>query len=132
MRTRQFSNYSAKEPLLLHFVNNPLGLHADAYANNYSEAENQHFTQQFGELTSRFAAELAAGTPFDSGVVQDLVRQHYEFCSQFWTPTREAYKSLALSYIVPSPYHDAYEAVAPGLAQYHYDAIVIWADANLK
>ena len=64
--------------------------------------------------------------------MQELVRQHYEFCLQFWTPSRAAYKSLAMSYIMPSQYRDTYEGVAPGLAKYHYDAIVTWADQNLK
>ena len=112
-------------------MNDSLGFHADAYANNYTEAENQRFTEQFGAITDAFASAMQAGTPASDAGVQELVRRHYEFCKQFWTPTREAYKSLALGYIVPSPYHDAYEAVASGLAQYHYDAIVIWADANL-
>ena len=113
------------------FVNDPLGFHSDAYPNAYSEEQNQAFAQQFSALTQQFAEQMSTGTPVESGVVQDLVRQHYEFCNQFWTPSREAYKSLALSYIVPSPYRDSYESVAPGLAQYHYDAIVIWADNNL-
>jgi hypothetical protein len=51
--------------------------------------------------------------------------------SKFWTPTKEAYKSLAMSYILPSPYKDTYEAVAKGLGKYHYDAILIWAEKNL-
>jgi hypothetical protein len=63
--------------------------------------------------------------------VQELVRQHYEFCLQFWKPDRDSYKSLAMSYILPSPYQESYEAVAKGLGQFHYDAIVIFADQNL-
>jgi hypothetical protein len=64
--------------------------------------------------------------------VQELVKAHYEFCLQFWTPTKEAYKSLATTYILPSPYRDSYEEVALGLGKYHYDAICIWADKNLS
>ncbi len=64
--------------------------------------------------------------------VQAVVKKHYDFCAKFWQPTRDAYKSLAMSYILPSPYRDSYESVAEGLGQFHYDAIVIWADENLK
>ncbi|NDE19531.1 MAG: hypothetical protein EB000_03700, partial [Alphaproteobacteria bacterium] len=60
--------------------------------------------------------------------VQELVKEHYEFCLQFWRPTKEAYKSLATTYILPSDYRDSYEEVATGLGKYHYDAICIWAD----
>jgi hypothetical protein len=110
----------------------PTANHADMYANTYSKEQNQQFTAQFSEITRKFNAAMQAGTLASDPLVQDLVRQHYDFCLQFWTPTRDAYKSLAMSYIMPSPYRDSYEGVAAGLAKYHYDAIVTWADNNLK
>jgi hypothetical protein len=70
------------------------------------------------------------GHASDEGV-QELVKQHYEFILQFWTPNKEAYKSLAMTYILPSPYKDHYEEVAQGLGKFHYDAVCIWADKNL-
>lgn len=51
--------------------------------------------------------------------------------AHFWTSTRAAYKSLAHSYLLPSPDRDTYEQVNVGLAKYHHDALVIWADSNL-
>jgi hypothetical protein len=110
----------------------PTAKHAEMYANNFSKEQNQQFTAQFSEITQKFNAAMQAGTLTSDPLVQDLVRQHYDFCSQFWTPTRDAYKSLAMSYIMPSPYRDSYEAVAPGLAKYHYDALLTWADTNLN
>ena len=110
----------------------PTANHADMYANTYSKEQNQQFTAQFSEITQKFNAAMQAGTLASDPLVQDLVRRHYDFCLQFWTPTRDAYKSLAMSYIMPSPYRDSYEGVAAGLAKYHYDAIVTWADNNLK
>ena len=107
------------------------GIHSEQYVNNYSKEENQKFTQVFGELTQKFAEKMKEQVAVSDTQVQELVKQHYEFCLQFWQPTKEAYKSLAMSYILPSPYRDAYEAVANGLGQYHYDAICIWADNNL-
>ena len=108
------------------------GIYSQQYQNNFSKEDNQKFTQVFGEITQAFAEKMAEGVASSDDAVQDLVRRHYEFCLQFWTPTREAYKSLAMSYILPSPYRDSYEEVASGLGKYHYDAIVIWADKNLK
>ena len=107
------------------------GIHSEQYVNNYSKEENQKFTQVFGELTQKFAEKMKAEVVASDTEVQELVKRHYEFCLQFWQPTKEAYKSLAMSYILPSPYRDAYEAVAAGLGKYHYDAICIWADNNL-
>ena len=105
--------------------------YSSQFQNNYSKEENQQFTQVFGEITQAFAEKMRSETPASDESVQGLVRRHYEFCLQFWKPTREAYKSLAMSYILPSPYRDSYEGVAVGLGKYHYDAIVIWADKNL-
>ena len=51
------------------------------------------------------------------------MKKHYDFILQFWTPNKEAYKSLAMTYILPSPYRDSYEEVAQGLGKYHYDAV---------
>lgn len=112
-------------------MTNPLGFHADAYRNDFTEAENRTFTEQFASITTAMAAAMAEGVPVTDERVQEQVRAHYEFCLQFWTPTREAYKSLAMSYLLPSPYRDAYESVAEGLGKYHYDAIILWADTHL-
>lgn len=109
----------------------PLGFHASQYQNNYSEQENNQFTLEFSEITKSFAEAMNQGINPASPEVQELVKNHYSFVSKFWTPTKEAYKSLAMSYILPSPYKDTYEAVAKGLGKYHYDAIQIWAEKNL-
>jgi hypothetical protein len=107
------------------------GIHGEQFHNSYSKEENQRFTQEFGELTQEFAALMAQGIAVTDDSVQVLVKRHFDFCLQFWTPTKEAYKSLAMSYVLPSPYRDAYEDVAPGLGKFHYEAICFWADQNL-
>ena len=71
------------------------GIHSEQYVNNYSKEENQKFTQVFGELTLKFAEKMKAQVAASDVEVQELVKAHYEFCLQFWTPTKEAYKSLA-------------------------------------
>lgn len=112
-------------------MTDPFGHHSGQYVNNYSEAENQQFTAIFGEITAAFAEAMQQGLTPDSEHVQQLVQSHYEFCLRFWTPTRDSYKALAMSYILPSPYRDSYESVAQGLGKYHYDAIVSFADNKL-
>lgn len=109
----------------------PLGIHAGQYQSNYTEAETNQFTVEFGEITKGFATAMAEAADPSSDRVQELTKRHYDFVSKFWTPTKQAYKSLAMSYILPSPYKDTYEAFAVGLGKYHYDAIMIWAEKNL-
>ena len=110
----------------------PTANHGSAYPNNFSAEENAQYTAAFQSITEAFKQAQLASLPVSDEHVQDLVRQHYEFCLQFWTPSRAAYKSLAQGYLFPTPYRDAYEAANEGLAKYHHDAIVIWADANLE
>ena len=108
-----------------------LGLHGGQYQNKYTQAENNQFTVEFSEITKGFVEALSEGLDPASDSVQELVRKHYEFCSKFWSPTKETYQSLAISYILPTAYRDTYESQAHGLGQYHYDAIVIWSEKNL-
>ena len=110
----------------------PVASHADYYQNNYSKEQNAQFAAAFSAITEAFKQQQLAGASPSDPAVQALVKQHYEFCLQFWTPSRAAYKSLAQGYLFPTPYRDSYEAVNPGLAKYHHDAIVIWADQNLE
>jgi hypothetical protein len=107
------------------------GNYSEQFQNSFSKEENQKFTEDFGKITQEIAKKMSDGISASDESVQELVKQHYEFCLQFWTPSKEAYKSLAMSYILPSPYRDSYEEVATGLGKYHYDAICIWADQNL-
>ena len=116
---------------LVRTVLDKFSFHSSLYQNNYTKEENQKFTIAFGELTQRFASAMSSGLESSDDQVQELVKQHYEFCLQFWTPNKDAYKQLALSYILPSPYRDAYENVAEGLGKYHYEALCVWADKNL-
>lgn len=108
------------------------GQHAELFQNNYSKEQNAQFTAQFAAITNAFKDAQNAGVAVTDPKVQDLVREHYEFCLQFWTPSRAAYKALAQGYLFPTDYRDTYENVSPGLAKYHHDAIVIWADQNLE
>lgn len=116
-------------------MNDPFGNlgaeHSSYYNNNYSEAENKQFTAIFSAITEGFKKAMLDGLSPESDEVQELVREHYEFCCRFWKPNRESYKALAMSYILPSPYRDTYEGVAEGLGKYHYDAIVSFANKNL-
>ena len=110
----------------------PTSNHGSAYANNLSAEQNAAFTVAFGEITEKFKQAQIKGMTATDPEVQELVKLHYNSCLQFWKPSRAAYKALAQSYLMPSPYRDSYESVNPGLAKYHHDAIVTWADANLE
>lgn len=107
------------------------GEYSSQYNQNYTKEEQANFKEEFSNLTNEFIEAKKSGKlPSDSDV-QALVKKHYDFVTKFWTPDRESYKNLAMSYILPTPYRDTYEEFDKGLGKYTYDAVVIWADSNL-
>ena len=102
------------------------------YQNNFTREENQAFTEVFDSITQKMILSLEAGESFDSEAMQHAVQEHFDFCNQFWRPTAEAYKSLAMSYVLPTEYRDSYEAKKAGLGKYIYDAVCHFADTKLS
>lgn len=107
------------------------GYHSSQYQNNYSKAENQKFTEQFGEITGRFQELMLKGLSPTSEEAQAAVKAQYDFTTKFWQPNREAFKSLAMTYILPTEYSKYYQNLGDGLGQYVYEAICCWSDNNL-
>jgi len=101
------------------------------YQNNYSNEQNQQFTKEFNAITEQMVSCLDQDLSADSAEMQQAVQGHYEFCLRFWQPDRESYKSLAMSFVLPTGYRETYEGFREGLGKYIYDAAVIFADKNL-
>ncbi len=108
------------------------GYHASQYNQQYTKQEEEKFTEDFRVITSRMNELMKSGAIASDPLVQDEVAKHYEFVCQFWTPNKEAYKSLGMTYILPTGYKDFYEGFEKGLGKFTYDAVVIWANENLK
>lgn len=105
---------------------------ASQYVQQYTMQQEEKFTEDFKGITSRMNELMKSGVSASDPLVQAEVAKHFEFVSQFWTPNREAYKSLGMTYILPTTYKDFYEGFEKGLGKFTYDAVVIWADANLS
>lgn len=102
------------------------------YQNNFTKEENQVFSEVFDSITQKMILSLEAGEAFDSEAMQLAVQEHFDFCNRFWKPTADAYKSLAMSYVLPTEYRDTYESKKAGLGKYIYDAICHFADTKLS
>lgn len=102
------------------------------YQNNYTKEQNQQFAVQFDVITLKMVAALDQGEAFNSDQMQQAVHEFYQFTCQFWTPTREAWKSMAMSYVLPTGYRDTYEGYREGLGKYIYDAVCHYADQRLS
>ncbi len=101
-------------------------LHAGVSDEKYNEYKAGH-----DQIAKNIAALMVGGSAIESAEVQHWIGKHYEFVSQFWVPTRIAYKSLALSYTLDPAFKATYEAYEIGLAAFIQKAINYWADQNL-
>jgi DNA-binding transcriptional MerR regulator len=69
--------------------------------------------------------------PAESPEVQSVIRRHYQWLKQFWTPTRESYAGHS-ELIVDSDLRKAYEAFDPGLPEFAAAAIKVFAKSELS
>ena len=68
--------------------------------------------------------------PPDSPEVQEVIRRHYQWLKQFWTPTRETYAGHS-QLIVDSELRKAYEKYSPRLPEFTAAAIKVFAACEL-
>jgi hypothetical protein len=63
--------------------------------------------------------------------VQDVIRRHYEWLKQFWTPTRESYAGHSQT-ITDSDLRKPYEAHHEDLPEFTAAAMKIFAERELS
>jgi DNA-binding transcriptional MerR regulator len=74
---------------------------------------------------------MQAGASPSDDKVQAAITGHYRFISAFWAPTRDAYIGLGDMYVADERFAVQFEEVAPGLATFFRDAMVVYADHHL-
>jgi DNA-binding transcriptional MerR regulator len=67
----------------------------------------------------------------DSPDVQKIIKKHYEFTKQFWTPTRESYIGLSQLYDSHSDFRQFYNNIHPELLGFLMEAMKIFAEHEL-
>ena len=98
---------------------------------SYTEDQQAQYKAQHDAIANAIAEQKRKGSLYNDVDVQKLIANHYAFVKQFWTPNKQAYKSLALTYMLDPAFEATYESFEPGLAAYLKKAIEIWADQNL-
>lgn len=87
--------------------------------------------QREGDEIAREGA-LLVDKPIDSSAAQTLIAKHYKHLSNFYTPNPEMYKGLAEMYIGDSRFTAYFAKYNPGLPQFMHDAMVHFADEQIK
>jgi MerR family transcriptional regulator, thiopeptide resistance regulator len=98
---------------------------------NWTKADWDKSSQKFDVICKLLASLIEKQCKTDSNDVQAVVRSHYEWLKQFWTPTKETYISHGRHMIVGSDLRKAYEAYHPHMPEYLADAIEIFSKNEL-
>jgi len=97
---------------------------------NWTKANWEKSGAAFVAICQDLVALMGRPLPGDSREVQDVIRRHYQWLKQFWTPTRESYAGHN-QLIVDSDLRKAYEAYHPQLPEFLAAAIRVFAEREL-
>ena len=84
----------------------------------------------FAAICHEMAGLMGRQLPEDSHEVQAVVRRHYKWLKQFWTPNRKSYAGHS-QLIVDSDLRKAYEAHHPELPEFMAMAMMVFAEKEL-
>jgi DNA-binding transcriptional MerR regulator len=96
---------------------------------NWTKANWQKSGAAFAAICKDLVAVMDRLTG-DSREAQEVIRRHYEWLKQFWTPTQESYVGHTLL-IVESDLRKAYEAYHPQLPEFMAVGIKVFAEKEL-
>ena len=78
------------------------------------------------------AGLLAAGVPVDDDRVQQLIDEHHQVTSLFWTPTRQTYLGLAQTYQHDERFASTSATTTRCWSAYLCDAMAVYAHTRLS
>ncbi|PDP87410.1 MerR family transcriptional regulator [Glycomyces fuscus] len=98
-----------------------------------TEDDRERCRAEAADQLRRMAAHLVAGVPPDDPAVQAEVHIHYLAVSRMWawTPDAGAFENLGRAYAEEGPWREVHDGFAPGLADYQYEAMAVYARRRL-
>ena len=97
---------------------------------NWTNANWEKSGVDFAGICQNLVGLMDRHCSSDSREVQAVVRRHYEWLKQFWTPTRESYAGHS-QFIVDSDLRQAYETHHPQLPEFAAAAMKVFAKNEL-
>jgi MerR family transcriptional regulator, thiopeptide resistance regulator len=102
-----------------------------AKVKHWTKADWQKSGAAFNEICRDLVSGLERKLPATSPEVQRVIRRHYEWLEQFWTPTRDSYAGHS-QLIVDSGLRKAYETHHPQLPEFAAAAMKEFAESELS
>jgi hypothetical protein len=96
-----------------------------------SKQEQKKLFQAGNENIKRIAAAFIDQKESSSQLVQALIKEHYQWVSNFWKPSKDAYIGLGRLYVEDPRFTQNYDKYAPGCAEFMADSMQIYAQENL-
>ena len=97
----------------------------------YSKDDWLRIRAEADAITRAFATAMQAGHPADSAEALAAARAHRAHIAQtYYALTPEMHRALAETYVADERFSRRYDDVAPGLAQYVRDAVVLAAEKD--
>ena len=97
---------------------------------NWTKADWEKSGTAFAGICTDLVALMKRGLPGGSREVQRIIRRHYEWLQQFWTPTRESYVGHS-QVVADSELRKAYEAYDARLPEFMASAMRLFAEKEL-
>ena len=100
---------------------------------NWTKAEWNKSSQEWNSICADLGKLLKKQMSVDSKEVQGVIRRHYEWLKQFWTPNRESYTGMGMGYtgFEWKKAFEVYDSHHPKLAEFLATAMKAFADREL-
>lgn len=96
----------------------------------WSKPDWDRSKKEFAEICTELAGMMKKNLRADSKEVQNVIRRHYQWLKQFWTPTRESYPGHG-KFIADSELGEAYKVYHPQMPEFIAAAIQVFADREM-
>jgi MerR family transcriptional regulator, thiopeptide resistance regulator len=101
-----------------------------ARVKDWKKADWEKSGAAFNAICQDLVAAMQRGLAAESPAVRKVIRRHYEWLKQFWTPNRESYAGHG-QMMVDSELRKAYEAHDPELPEFAAAAMKAFAESEL-
>jgi len=102
-----------------------------ARVKNWKKADWENSGAAFSAICQDLVTAMQRRQSAESPAVQKIIRRHYEWLKQFWTPNRESYAGHG-QMMVDSELRKAYEAHHPELPEFAAAAMKAFAETKLS
>lgn len=100
-------------------------------AKDWTKEQWEQSKREFEEICTDLADKMKRKFKTDSKEVQTIIRRHYHFLKQFWTPNRESYTEHG-KFILESELAEAYRKFDTHMPEFIAEAIRIFAEKELE